>query len=138
MNYRDVIKELNELEESQELHEMARVCFLPPSSVKGVEVYVNTDDAGNVPHFHIRKRSGENKYEWESCVMYTEPSYFNHEKHHVKLPGDYPRILNKVLKQKNKKIPTETYWQTAINMWNINNSSMDLPFDLKQPDYSRL
>ena len=47
-------------------------------------------------------------------------------------------LSSELEKVKNKKIPTETYWQTAVNMWNLNNSSMDLPFDLKQPDYSRL
>jgi hypothetical protein len=31
-----------------------------------------------------------------------------------------------------------TYWQKAIDAWNDNNSDVELPLDLEQPDYTKL
>lgn len=124
--------------EEKHLLEMARIGWIPINSDKSVEVYVHTDDRGDTPHFHVRKY-GKKKFEWETCIKYTSAEYFLHGKYRNKLPNkDFAKELNKMLKSQNPKDPGRTYWQTAIVAWNSNNSKVDLPFDLEQPDYSQL
>ena len=40
---------------NKDLQEMARVGWVPLGTTKNIEVYVHTDDSGDIPHFHVRK-----------------------------------------------------------------------------------
>lgn len=119
------------------LLEMARIGFLP--NFGDIEIYVHTDDSANVPHFHIRKR-GNKGVEWECCVKYEECTYFSHSNYAGKLPDEkHAKDLDSFFKMKDQtSFGNQTYWQTAIIEWNRNNSSIVLPLDLKQPNYSKL
>ena len=121
------------------ISEIARIGWVTVNSVNSVEVYVQTDDKSDTPHFHVRKYGEKGRYEWETCVKYTEAEYFLHGKYRDKLPDkSVAEELNKMLKSANPKDPGRTYWQTAIVTWNLNNSDIQLPFDLEQPDYTHL
>ena len=123
---------------TKDIFGMARIGWIPPSDINGIEVYVHTNDSGRVPHFHIRKYSKENKPEWETCVRYDSAEYFLHGKYKDKLPSGIPEKLDSMLRQINPKRRGITYWQSAIDDWNNNNSSEQLDPDLVQPDYTEL
>ena len=121
------------------LTEMARVGWIPVGSENSVEVYVRTDDGGMTPHFHVRKYSGSNRPEWETCIKYESADYFLHGKYRDRFPNTkLAKGLDKLFRTLNKDDPGRTYWQTAIIAWNLNNSTRKLPFDLEQPDYTKL
>lgn len=120
------------------LQEMARVGFIPPNDAKGIEVYVHTDDKGNTPHFHVRKRSSHNRYKWEACIRYDSPKYFSHGRYNSKIDNKTAEDLDSMLRSQNIKNPGKTYWETCVIEWNQNNSSVELPMDLEQPDYTQL
>lgn len=121
------------------LNEMARVGWIPVKSIGSIEVYVHTNDSGNVPHFHIRKYGKSNNFEWETCIEYNSAKYFLHGKYKDKLPNSsISKELDKMLRTNNPKDPGRTYWQSAIVAWNSNNFGIELPFDLQQPDYTKL
>ena len=121
------------------LTEMARIGFIPSGDVNGIEVYVHTDDSGNIPHFHVRKRSSHNGFEWESCVRYDSPEYFFHSRYNKKLDTKIAKQLDAMLRMVDEKDRNHrTYWEKAVDDWNDNNSSMELPIDIKQPDYTQL
>lgn len=135
--FEEEFKKLNNLTEEY-LVEMARIGWVPTTNVRGIEVYVRTDDGGKIPHFHIRKYGDNNTFDWETCVKYTSAEYFKHGNYKDNLPSGFGKKLNTMLKQNNPKDPGRTYWQSAIIAWNNNNSDVEIPFDLEQPDYSKL
>ena len=54
------------------LTEMARIGFTDDM----YEIYINTDDPGNIPHFHYRKA---NKWsEFHTCIKIASAEYFHH------------------------------------------------------------
>jgi len=121
------------------IDEMARIGWIPSNQPRGIEVYVHTDDSGNVPHFHIRKYGTNNNFEWETCIRYDSPRYFAHGKYHGKIPTKLAKELDKMFRQKNPKSRGgQTFWEDAIDEWNRNNSEIELPIDLEQPDYTQL
>ena len=122
-----------------ELHDidgMARIGFVPVNTKKTVEVYVHTDDEGRVPHFHVRKYGRNNQFDWEACVMYTSAEYFAHGHYTDRIPTKGCKQLDAMLRETSKS--GRTYWETAVDAWNLNNSEEDLPYDLEQPDYTKL
>ena len=126
-------------EEKHELLEMARIGFIPIGDNKGIEVYVNTDDSGNTPHFHVRKRSSHNDFEWDICIRFDSAEYFEHGRHKGTLSSKIAKELDKMLRTVDKKDKNgSTYWEIAISEWNRNNSDVELPDDLEQPDYTML
>lgn len=124
----------------QDIFGMARIGWVPSNANKSVEVYVHTDDSGKLPHFHVRKASKSGKPEWETCVLFESPEYFLHGKSRDMLPSrKLSKQLDQMLREPNPNRRTgETYWETAINAWNDNNSDVQVPPDLDQPDYSKL
>ena len=136
----DNMKIYNKMPNTQDITGMARIGWIPPSLIRGIEVYVHTDDAGKIPHFHIRKYGQNNQFEWETCVKFEAAEYFLHGKYKDKLPdAKTAKLLDEMLRQINPKDRHgSTYWETAVDAWNNNNSDVELPIDIKQPDYSRL
>lgn len=137
----DIIDNLQGIEESQPeyLLEMARIGFIPVNSKKSIEVYVNTDDSGKIPHFHVRKYGKNHNFDWETCIRYDKAEYFMHGKYEGKLPKGINKELDKMLRTvDNRDRNKRTYWQKAIDDWNDNNSDIELPLNLEQPDYTKL
>lgn len=122
------------------IYGMARIGFIPPGSSKTVEVYVNTDDPGKTPHFHVRKYGKGHKFEWEVCIKFTSAEYFSHGAYKGKLPNKrLAKELDSMLRTVDKKSRFGlTYWELAIDEWNRNNSDIQLPEDLEQPNYNLL
>lgn len=120
--------------------EMARIGFIPVGTTNTIEVYVHTNDAGKIPHFHIRKYGANNQFEWETCVKFESPNYFIHGHYDDRIPGrKIVKELDIMLRTIDKKDRNHrTYWQKAIDAWNDNNSDVELPLDLEQPDYTKL
>ena len=120
--------------------EMARIGFIPIGTTNTVEVYVHTNDAGKIPHFHIRKYGSNNQFEWETCVKYDSANYFVHGHYDDKIPDrKIIKELDKMLRTIDKKDRNNrTYWQKAIDAWNDNNSDVELDLNLEQPDYTKL
>ena len=123
---------------AKDIYGMARIGWIPPKDEKGIELYVHTDDSGEIPHFHVRKYGKHNKFVWETCIKYTASEYFLHGKHKDKLPSGIAKELDSMLRQPNPKRRGITYWQSAIDDWNSNNSKIQLDPDLIQPDYTKL
>ena len=128
------IKKLKE----EYLCEMARVGWIPSTSKNTIEVDVRTDDSGNIPHFYVRKYGRDNSPEWETCIKFESAEYFIHGKYTHKLPSKLCKDLDNMLREPNPKSRNLTFWETAIDAWNQNNSSIDVSIDLKQPNYSEL
>ena len=120
--------------------EMARIGFIPVGSTNSVEVYVHTNDSGKIPHFHIRKYGNNNQFEWETCVKFDSAEYFIHGHYNDKIPDKkIIKELDKMLRTVDKKDRNNrTFWQKAIDAWNDNNSDVELPLNLEQPDYTTL
>ena len=120
---------------SQEILGMARVGY----SGK-LEVYVNTNDGGNIPHFHLRDKTDWDKF--HSCILILEPKYFEHENKEHKLNAKQRKELYTFM---NSKIDNEKYadkfdnnWQLVCFLWEMNNSNAEIPADAKMPDYRQL
>ena len=122
----------NNLKETEYLTEMARIGFTNDSH----EIYVNTDDAGNIPHFHYRKRGSWDEH---TCICLESAEYFHH--------GDKQTILS--LKQRkelvnflnDKPIKAQRYntnWEYLLDAWNMNNSSVEVDPNLSMPNYLEL
>jgi hypothetical protein len=121
-----------------DIYGMARIGWIPPGDAKGIEVYVHTDDAGKIPHFHVRKYGKNGNFEWETCIRYDKADYFMHGRYKDKLPRGVGAKLDKMLRKKNPKRRGITYWESAVDDWNNNNSDVELSPDIVQPDYSAL
>ena len=119
----------------KDLMEMARVGF-----VSGLEIYVNTDDAGNIPHFHIR-----DSVDWEkfhTCVQIEKAEYFIHGNKNDLLNHKQKVALNTFMNQAPSLSKYadrfKNNWELVCFLWDINNSEMIISDDVKQPDYSKL
>ena len=128
------------IKENINLAEMARIGFVPVGTTNTIEVYVHTNDGGNVPHFHVRKYSKKGDFEWECCVRYDKAEYFKHGRYKDEFPNKkIAKELDKMLRTIDKTDRHKaTYWEVAIDEWNRNNSSVTIPLDLPQPDYTTL
>lgn len=74
---RPATRELRRAVGEHTLCEMARVGFVPVGASETAEVYVHTDDAGKVPHFHVRGyHAGGKGFDWEVCVKCLSDGYF--------------------------------------------------------------
>ena len=123
----------NVLLREQVLLEMARIGFTDD----GYEIYVHTDDPGNIPHFHYwdRKTKGDS---FHTCIKLTKPEYFHHTGKEGILNSKQRKELIKFLKEPSKVLDNLTNFETVIAMWNLNNSKNKIPLDTSMPDYTKL
>lgn len=120
------------LNRKNEIFGMARIGYTDGK----YEVYVNTNDAGNIPHFHYRLETDWSKF--HTCIKLTSPEYFLHEgKEHV-LNKKRLKLLMTFLLTAPPDRPGYTNWQEVVMEWNRNNSDMNVPSDLEMPDYNEL
>ena len=101
-------------------------------------IFVNTDDSGNIPHFHCvdAETRGNN---FHTCIMISEARYFNHGSKQDKITdGKQRKALDRFLRQPfgNAKF-TGSNWDYIVMIWNMNNSSADVDIET-QPDYSNI
>jgi hypothetical protein len=114
---------------------MARVGY-----AAGLEIYVNTNDAGSIPHFHIRDKDDWDKF--HSCIKILSAEYFAHEGKEDTLNSKQRKKLQEFLSSpadidiKGATIPNN--WKYICILWNSNNSSTRIPKDAKMPDYRQL
>lgn len=66
------------IEKQEPLLEIARVGLISQFPV--LEIYIHTDDPGNIPHFHIRdyNKESESGKEFHTCIEYRTNKYFHH------------------------------------------------------------
>lgn len=117
----------------QDVYGMARAGFTPDR----YEVYVDTNDGGNIPHFHYRNAS-----DWESshtCICIEMPKYFHHTGKESTLNSRQVRQLHKFLTS-TVSIPRyegkfKNNYELICFLWDINNSSRLLGDNIQMPDY---
>ena len=132
------IKNFNEFVDSNKkqepLLEMARVGFISQSPV--FEIYVHTDDPGNIPHFHIRdyKKDGESGKGFHTCIEYRTNRYFQHNGNEYVLNSDLRKTLCDFLKR-TEEDEVESNWNILVKEWNRNNPNAKIPTNLPMPDY---
>ena len=104
-------------------------------------IYVNSDDAGNIPHFHIVDEGtrGKGKKGFHCCIKIEKAEYFNHGNKQDKLNSNERKELMEFLRSpfRNPKY-NGTNWEFIKDTWNDNNSKMNVSEDCKMPDYTKL
>lgn len=103
------------------LFEMARVGFIGGS----LEVYVRTDDGGNIPHVHIRDTNTQGE-EFETCVQLEKNAYFLHGKYKDKMNTSQRKSFAEFMESPSKTKRYNTNYEFAIDMWNANNSNVNI------------
>lgn len=110
-------------------------------TVKGnYEIYVNTNDGGEHPHFHYRKKNNWN--EFHTCIMIESAEYFHHNGKEDVLNSDQRKELVKFL---NSKVTIARYsdkfinnWELICFLWDMNNSNRLIDDATEMPDYKML
>ena len=119
-----VIGNLSRIQESlHRIEDMARIGWLEPQKI---DVYVYTDDPGQIPHIHIRtyrKGSQPKKGDIDCCVMLEEARYFNHGSHQDELNFSLRKKLNDFMHSIDEDDGI-TYYELACKEWNRNNSDV--------------
>ena len=127
----------NELEP---IFDMARIGFIENDKL---EVYVRTDDGENEPHFHIWDRSTRGKV-LNTCVKIKTNEYFQHGGYQDTLNAAQRKALAVFMASKPKSSRYDTNYELVVDMWNLNNSSMDVDVkydengDVVIPDYTNI
>lgn len=114
------------------LGEMARVGFIEGN--RKFEVYVWTDDGGNIPHVHVRSIDRS----FETCVKLTKAEYFHHGNYKGEFNSKEKKAFYKFMKAKSKNERYSTNYEYACSMWNDNNSNISISENHKMPNYSQL
>lgn len=130
----DIWNELKDVEEQEYLlYDTARIGYLDT-----YEVYVNTDDQGDTPHFHIWDRDSRGSA-FHTCIKILSPEYLHHTGKENVLNTKQRKELCDFLKSPcTKNTRYKTNWEYLVSMWNDNNSSMIVPEDINMPDYTKL
>lgn len=125
--------------QSARLDEMARIGFMGGN----LEVYVWTDDAGKIPHVHVRDSNSQGM-NFETCVRLDKPEYFLHGHYTDKMNHKQRKVFADFMRAKPIKAHFNTNYEFAVEMWNTNNSSTDVTeqYDANGniiiPDYENL
>ena len=126
-------------EKRQPLLEYARVGFMD-----GVfEVYVHTDDGGNIPHVHVRDRATRGR-KFETCVELKTNNYFLHGKYKSVMNNEMARQFAEFMEERPKNTKYQNNYELSVDMWNLNNSNEEVVPDYDEdgmiivPDYRQL
>ena len=119
----------------QEILGMSRVGF-----ASKYEIYVNTNDAGKIPHFHMRDKVDWDKF--HTCIRIDKPEYFLHEGKEDILNAGERKKLAKFMESKvtiaKYKDKFENNWELTCFLWDMNNSDVMISDDIEMPDYNKL
>ena len=106
----------------------------------GYEVYVNTDDPGNIPHFHYRDKDDWSKF--HSCIRIDKADYFQHEGKEDTLNAHQRKDLQEFMESPVDDIKYgksfKNNWELVCFLWNINNSTKRIDDNIKMPNYRLL
>ena len=101
-----------------------------------LEIYIRTDDAGFIPHFHIRDAATQGE-RFNTCIQISTNKYFLH--------GGYSDTLNtkqrKALAEFMESSCDEHFennYEKVVYEWNSNNSSMNVVYDGSIPNYREI
>lgn len=117
------------IDENHNLTEMARLGYFDL-----YEILVYTDDPGKLPHFHIRDRSTKGQ-KFSTCIRIDEAKYFHHTGKEGVLNKKERKDFVNFLSSNYKNRENETNWNHLIDLWNDNNSDIEVDENLKIPDY---
>ena len=119
----------------QEVYGMARVGF-----IKHLEVYVNTDDGGEIPHFHLHDSKNWEKF--HTCIKIESPEYFLHAGKEDVLNSKERKLLQEFMES---PVSVSRYaskfgnnWELICFLWDTNNSTHMIAEDAEVPDYTQL
>ena len=115
----------------QVLNEMAQI-----GVVDGYQIYVRTNDAGKIPHFHIWDLS-TNGQKFHTCVRIDKPEYFKHTGKEGTLNSKERKHLISFLSGEDPDSGF-TNWQWLVFEWNRNNSDVRIDPKTPMPDYTKL
>ena len=126
---------------SQEIFGMARAGTV---TNKGTvyEIYVNTNDEGKIPHFHFRDMNAWEKF--HTCIRIGVAEYFHHGDKQDILNSNQKKLLEEFMSAPTKKIRYDEHgnrmnnWQYVCDLWDSNNSDVEIPEDTIQPNYAEL
>ena len=120
---------------SEEILGMARVGYSGD-----LEVYVNTNDGGYVPHFHLRDKNDWDSF--HSCIKIESPEYFSHmgkeDVLNSKQRKDLYHFMNDSVSIKRYADKFENNWELVCFLWDLNNSNYEISEDATMPDYRNL
>lgn len=125
----------------QDIYGMSRVGKIKTDG-DTYEIFVNTDDAGNIPHFHFRCIDDWSKF--HSCIEIARAEYFSHGSKQDKLNSKQRKELQKFMcEPTNSRFYHEdgsriNNWEYICELWNLNNSDVQLDDNIEQPDYTKL
>ena len=91
--------------------EMARVGFINGA----LEVYVWTDDAGKIPHVHVRG-TNSNGDEFETCVKLQENDYFLHGHYTDTMNSKQRKEFDAFMRAKPSTPKYDTNYELAVEM----------------------
>lgn len=101
-----------------------------------LETYIRTDDAGFIPHFHIRDAATQGE-RLNTCIQISTNKYFLH--------GGYSDTLNtkqrKALAEFMESSCDEHFennYEKVVYEWNSNNSSMNVVYNGTIPNYREI
>lgn len=122
--------------EHGEIFGMARVGY-----IKNIyEIYVNTNDDGIIPHFHLRDKNDWSRF--HTCIRIDSAEYFLHGNKDDKLNSSLKKALQNFMVSRitNLKYSDrfENNWELVCFLWDMNNERNPVPEDISQPDYSEL
>ena len=124
-----------QIKEKQNIYGMSRVGFIGE-----LEVYVNTNDAGSIPHFHLRDSDNWDKF--HTCIRIDKAEYFLHEGKEDILNSRQQKELQEFMESKVaiKKYSDkfENNWELVCFLWDMNNSNISIPEGTKMPNYLEL
>lgn len=119
--------------ENELLLEMARAGFF-----SDFEVWIRTDDPGNIPHFHVWDKNSKGGL-FHTCVKIEKPEYFHHTGKEDIFNSKQKKELIEFLKAKPSKSRWHpTNWDFILTLWNSNNSKAEVSEYQEIPDYTLL
>lgn len=127
--------------QKSDIEGMSRVGYLLTQG-KTLEIYVNTNDPGKIPHFHIRDK--DNWGDFHTCVRIDKAEYFKHGTKCDSLNMKEKKALQEFMYGDNKHRLYDEYgnrlnnWQYICMMWDDNNSDVEIAEETIQPDYTQL
>lgn len=110
------------------LLEMARIGFMTPE----LEMYVNTHDSENIPHFHIRDHATKGN-EFHTCIEIQKNWYFHHTGKEDFLNDKLRKRLIDFLNEEDEY--GEQNWVLLMKEWNRNSSNIEVHLGTPMPNY---
>lgn len=102
-----------------------------PKAKSNLELWIYSNDPGQIPHMHVHIEG-----ERDACIRFDSAEYFVHGFNDNKVSSKVAGWIDSLLRKPYKY--GIDYWQHAKDLWNENNSDVEIPEDMEQPDYTKL